>query len=1034
MAYAYTDPTSIDYILQRTYDELRRGESQHCRSTEAQYTHHVKELLNNLERYLETCGVRLPTEVQEGADISVAAAAASAQENEQTAFPVPERGHLVEAQRVSRGYHMTDSSASVPATVSSAKCDRDAVNLQGVTSSNRSAHSSGPVPSGWGNLATPCEAQHGGGAASVHHVTGSRPGAAAPATVCGTSLQSELAHAVSGTSPSYLRAGRQRHPARDSRSAHTTKSESEASILYNSQQATRANAAYSSSLPSMAVDVATDGHAESNIASLVYSGDAAGVESCSLDSGNAPIVAIINAGYGDGNGARSRGHGENTKIRSPPAPPKLREYYTGEGARGGLCTSGDGVSRSSSSRPTVSNAIAATSGVSDTGAGAPHTAAGLDRWGEFGMFVQSITESRQNSNLASLRSVTAAGYPQPDGVSSAAVSALPTGGQKEEAGSTGASSAPFAMAAPSPGATSKLSFQLPYVLSTGTSMTTPPTPVLDVAAGRQVHQQQQKWGGAKAHTSFMPLQVAHGAGSSAVRALAAAEISGGSNTAELEGNRRPSPSSGVVSSPIPLAPLPRQRCVDEAGAGVPQVECIPSPPPHSRASRPACRPGVVSPTQCAAPVSFAGNRLGPGGSDCTDSFPYCQRAQRGSVPPHARASASAASATATPATTLLTRSAEKEQLMRRLQGVLKRPIYAPSSGQSSTVPSAAAAEPQPCVPNDPALGIEGKQNRQVAIGGTRAPAPTLTSSSQPALQSQRMPNCTAPSPSTTKTSDTSGGPVNAQRRVGPPEHESSGHFGDAAGVLAWNRSWDFLRLATIALSGCPHTSSSNDISEPATSQKVSCSTILPKDAGGDKDGSSCGFPQGAHQLKDDLRAQRYVGSSDKDAIMTTATPPAARSADGGWNVGSGTRASIVSVRGYAKEIVAPSSIVNAQRHPPSSITATSSTRPTRSTPPHSPSCIVMRSASSFDGYKPDLANSGIDNFSGAEQEKLRAYKRQSMSRKGGLTDAQHQPQRHDGGSQSFSTDLAPSHAEKQQLMHRLRILLSRSDECALSGG
>ncbi|KAG5491954.1 hypothetical protein GH5_00850 [Leishmania sp. Ghana 2012 LV757] len=943
MAYAYTDPTCIDYILQRGYDELRRGESQHYRSAEAQYTNHVKELLGNLERYLETCGVRLPNEVQEGTEISAAAAAADAQESEPTSFSVPPRGHSVGTQRVSQGLHIGGRSASASAIVGSAKCNSDAVNQQEVTISNSSAHMSGHVRSGWGNQETPCEAQHDSGIANSHHVAGSGPVAAGTSTLQSTPLQSNLAPAMSDASSLPLTTGNQRHPAPDNRSVHATNSESEASILCNSQQATRAHAAYSSSSPSMAVDVGADGNAESHIASLVYSGDATGVDSCSVESDSAPIVAIIDSGYGGGNGARSRGRSENATMRSPPAPPKLREYYTGEGARG-------------SSYPIASNAIAAASSVSDASAGATHTAAGLDRWGEFGMFVQSITESRHNSNLAYLKGVAAAGYPPPEGANSAPAATLPTAAPKEETGGVGASSAPFALVAPSPGATPKLSFQLPYVLSTGTSMTTPPTPALAVVAGRQTHQQQLNWGGAKAQPSYSPLQVAHGAGSSAVRTLAAAEVGLGSEMAGLEGCQRSSPLSGIVSSPIPLTAVPRQRGVDEASFEVPQVECIPSPPPHSRPTRPACLTGVAVPMQCAASVPLAGHRLRPGGGDGTDSLPLCQRAQRGSVPPHARASAGAVAATAP---TVSARSAEKEQLMRRLREVLKRSAYAPSSVQSPAMPSAVAAEQQSSFSKGPTWSVKGKQDGHVAVGSTEAPAPTIVPSPQPPLQSQRMPN------------DTSDESANMHRSVYPPEPKNGDHRGDAAGGVAWNRSWDFLRSATVAASGCPYTSPSNDISsKPTTSHGVSCGTARPKDAGGDRGSGSSALTRHVHQSKGDFRAQRYVSNSDKDAIMTAEPPPDVLRADGGRDLGSCTTASITCARAHTKETIALSQIANAQRHSSSLCAATLSMWPARSTLSHSHPGIAMPDASELDGYPPGRTKSGIGDCSRVEKEKL----------------------------------------------------------------
>nr|CCM18849.1 hypothetical protein, unknown function [Leishmania guyanensis] len=973
MAHAHTDPKSIDHTLQSTYDELRRGENQHYRSAEARYTNHVKELLGNLERYLETCGVQLPTEVQEGSEITAAAAAAS----EQAVFVVSSRGRLMGTHRVSQPHCISGRSAPASAAVSYVKCDRDAVSQQEETSNNLSARSSGPVYSGWGNLATPCEARRDSSVANAHLTISSGPVAAATSTLHSTPLQSGQAHAMSDSSFSSLEAAYQRHPTPSKKSVCTANSESRASLLYNSQQATRAHTAYSPSSTFILVTVGADDNAEGNIAPHVYSNDAAGVDSCSVDSASAPIVAIINSRDSGDSGPRSRRRGGSPAMRSPPAPPPtVQDYCTGVGARGSLYASGDGVNRSCRTYPIVSNTIA---GVSDADSGAARTTAGHDRWGEFGTFVQSITETRQKRNMAALKRAAATRCPLLDSANGALIADHPIVTRDVERGSSGAASPLFAMVAPSPGVTPKAGFLLPYVLSTGTSMTTPPTPVLAVAAGGQVQPSPLDWCGTKAHAYPLPLQVAHGAGSDAVRALAAAgaaaETAGSPEMADVEIDKLPSPSSGALSFPVPMATAPPQHCVGASDAGVP----------------------------------LAGHRLCPRGGDDIDSVVYYQHTQRGLVPPHPRTSAGAVAAA------VLARSPEKEQLMRRLQAVLKHSVSVTSSVQPSALPSAVAAERQLSFSDGAAWGTGKVQGQHSAVGSTRTPVSALLRSPQSPLQIQLMSHYPIPLPSTTKTNNASDGSAITRRSVSSSEHKIGDTRGDVAGGVAWDGSWDFLQLATAAVSGCPHTFSSKDISsEPATYHSVSRRTVQSKDADGDGDSEedSSGLPRCDHMPKEAYRAHRFVDGSNKTATVTTETPPGGLRAGGGWDMGSCTTARNPSAWTYAKEKIPPSFV------------ATSWMRP-----PRSPPGVAMQSDSASDGYPPGLTKSDIGNFSRAEEEEaLRARRRHSLGRRGGLTGGQQQSQRDVGERQPFSADFTSAHAEKQQLMQRLRMVLSRPGE------
>ncbi|GET92588.1 hypothetical protein, unknown function [Leishmania tarentolae] len=987
MAYAYTGPTSINYILQRAYDELRRGENQHYRSTEVQYMNHVKELLGNLERYLETCGVRLPAEVQEGAEITAAAAAAG-KESDRAAFSAPLHSRMVGTERVDQGRRISSGSASASVMIGISNCDDDVVNRHEEASNNVSVYSSGPLRSGWEELETPCEAQRGSGAANVCPVASSCPVAAATSTFQGISLKSSQEHTMSDSSPCRLGAPCQQLSAQDSRSVRTANNEDDVGILYQSQHTTTPHAAHSSSSPPIATDVGAGGNKKGNITSLMYSGDATGVDSCSVDSGSAPIVAIIDSGCGGSNGTRSREHGESLAMKSPPTPPNLPEHYTREDACNGLYASGDGFSRSASTHPTVSNAFASTSCVSDAGMGATRTAVPHNPWGEVGTLVQPVTESRQNSNVASFMSEAALGCPLPDGANGAVVVSPATTMRNVEKGSSGAVSAPLAVEAPPPRVDPKLSFPLAFLPSIGPSTTTSPAPVLSAATRRQVQ--------------LSPLN------SSSVEA----EAGGNKAMTDVKLDKPLSHSFGILSSPLPISPVPRQHGVKEAGRVVPRVEYIPSPPQHSGLGPSASFTAVVAPLQSAASEPLVNHRLSAGGGDGTDSIAYRQQAQRGSAPPHPRTSASMAAASVAVATTALAKNPEKEKLMHRLREVLARSVSGKSSVTALAVPSAVSLGRQSPFPDDAAWSVGRVQEKHSAADSTRVPVSAHAPGSQRPLQHQQTSGSPTPFPNTTTTDDTIDGSANVQHSERSSDLKNGGKRGDGPGGVAFDDSWGFIRLSRAAASACPYTTSSKDIvSEAATSHSVSRGTVHPKDTCSDEDGGSMEPPRFDHTLKETCCAHRCLGSSNRAAIMSTARASGGLSASHRWDTGSCTTVSNNSSRTYTKEMIAASFVANEQHSPSSLLVPTSSARSARS--------------------PPALTKNDIEGCS-RDEEVLGAHQMHSAGGKRALTNGQQPSERDDGERQSFPTNFSSAHAEKQQLMQRLRMVLSRNGECVLN--
>lgn len=344
--------------------------------------------------------------------------------------------------------------------------------------------------------------------------------------------------------------------------------------------------------------------------------------------------------------------------------------------------------------------------------------------------------------------------------------------------------------------------------------------------------------------------------------------------------------------------------------------------------------------------------------------------------------------------------------MSRLREVLERSVFGKSSVQPSAVPSAVAA-----------CSVGEDQVKHSAPGSTRVPVSALVPSPQPLRQNQRTPGYPTPLPGTTKTDDTPDGSANAQRSDSPPELKGRGNRGDGTGGVAWDDSWDFLRLATAAISEFPHTTSSKGIvSEAATSHSVSRGTVRPEDGG------SMGPPRCDHTPKEGGHAYRYVGSSNKAATMTAARPSGGLSACRRWDKGSCTTANGTSSRASATEMIAASFVANAQHYPSPLPVPMSWMRPARSPPG-----IALQGASASDGYPPGLTKSDIDNFTRAE-EVLRARQSHSTGGKRALTDEQQSSQHDDGERQSSSTNFSPAHAEKQQLMQRLRMVLSRHGE------
>lgn len=865
MAYVYTDPTSIDYVLQRAHDELRRGESQHYRSTEAQYTHHVKELLGNLERYLETCGVRLPADVQEGAEMFAAASAA----NEQAAAVV--------AAAIAAA---NTPSPRAPPPLRSSRAGRS-VSSGGVEEASSGSPSGSPdvsVRTGWGSVA----------------------------------LGSRLVAAYAPTSP--LGPAYHGHLPADNRSVRTTNSEYGTSTIHNSQQATRAHPACSSSSPSNAAE----GNAESNITSLMFSGEADGgnAQSYSLDSGSAPIVPIVGSGGGGGSSAAAgRGREDAAGSRSSRALPNPSD--TQAGARG---ASEADTNHSTSTHPTVSNALAA-AGTPETGSLARPAGgggAGHDHWGDFGTFVQSITDSRLNSNLASLQSaVAAAACPLPDGVSTsgALMTAIPAAMRDADPGGptpavpagakAPAVSVPAAAGAPGSAVVPRTGFQLPYVFSTDTSITTPSSPVLAVVPGRHAPSPLGGGGPASGCASDgpqspplpLPLQVAHGAGSSAVRVLVtAAGVSSGG--AEAGGESLLPPSAAA-----PAALLPAALHEGEVRA---RVDRIPSPPQGANPHRQPAPPHSV----VAVPV----HRAASGPAVMGGGYGY-----------------------------------DKEQLMRRLRQVLDRPASVGPPTDHSMAPSAAGAGGQTPLSDTDAWGARDREEASNAVVQVMLlPAPPLPSrawlvgtNAPPSPPSHPQPPAHFLRPTATANrtrGKEAGDPPACAARAGSPTDPGAGD--GAVRGFSQDELWSVLRLASEAASGRPYTVSSRDHSSgPPVSRTASHGTVQPRETG-DEENSGSRRSRGQAQT---VAGPRGTGSHE------TTSPAAASTVD------SSAAPSASAVRGH--------------RATPPSAVVTPWARPTRGSSSHQlPIAAAAPAVPSRGGYPPGPVTGDVGGGSRAGEE------------------------------------------------------------------
>ncbi|KAG5492497.1 hypothetical protein JKF63_01075 [Porcisia hertigi] len=981
MAYAYTDPTSIDYILQCAHDELRRGENQHYRSAEAQYTNHVKELLGNLERYLETCGVRLPAEVREGSKVAAAPMVAGGQESEQA---------VLGAQQVIQGHCLGGRSAPASVTIGHVKRDIDAVNWQGKAGNNLCAFSNRSACCEWGNLATPCQAERDNGPEITHRVLSRGPIKVPASTLRRAPLPSEQVDAMSDSSSSPLGAAYHHRSAPSYRSVAMTNSDSGVGIFYNTQQATRARAAYPSSSPFMAVDVGTDG---------------------SVDSGSAPIVAIIGSGWSSANGARSRECSDSLVLRSPRTPPQFSDHNTGANERGNLYSSGGSGSGSSNIRPTA------------LGATASH-----DRWGEFGAFVQSVTEMRPNSNMASLESAHAAGCPLPDGVNGALTTARPAAMRNVETSRSGAALASVAETTQRPGVTPRGESQLPDVTSTDNSLTTPPTSVMAAASGGQVRLPPASRGGANAHTSPLPPPVvAQGTGSSAVRALSTAAASPEAGRcrkwANVDADKTLSSSSDIPRSHVSNSPVLQQRRAGEADVGVLQVEYIPSPQQQSRPSEPGYMAHAVVPVHRAAPVPLASQPLYTGGSIGTYALGSHHHTHHDSLSPYPRPSTDGVAVPKMAGTTMMPRCSEKEKLMRRLREVLERSAPAPSPDQLSVMPSAVAQPRRSSLFNSSARSVE-EPVKHTEVRHTRAPtsAPMtvlqhplpicLAGTSVPAAplwqQTQRMSHHSVPLP-------------NVSCTTSPFDYTNGNGGEDETRTGAWDGS------------GCPYNLSSKDTrTEPSTFHSVSCGTVQLEEAdvklGGGADRVNSELPRTRHTPMEARHAYRGVGSGDNTATMVMGTPLDDSSAGGEWGRGSRITANSASVRPYTQETVASSFATSLQRHPSSLQVGTSWMRPARNPPLHGTPGTAMPGASAPDEYPPGITNSDIDNGSRLEKDEAqRAHLEYSVVGNGKRIDEQQQSE-YESEESAPLIDHSSAPGEKQQLMQRLRMILGRPSE------
>ncbi|KPI86329.1 hypothetical protein ABL78_4595 [Leptomonas seymouri] len=720
MANFSADPTSIDYILQRAQDELRRGENQHCRATEAQYTNHVKELLGNLERYLETCGVQLPAEVITGSKVMAAAAATLNEasvlhEVVRSPFDSQLKGGAYGCKQI----FLTPYNYSIPAStaLNNARGRHDSMPGRGAAGNGSCVSENAHPRAGWGTLATPTEAQQQLGRAAdvkesdfvnVSAVAPIRRDKPEPATGgLMTSLGSINNHSPVSPKLRPGKIGRFLSTSVDDRSWYN-ESGSGPGNCYVSQQHMPLQMVSSPSPHPLQGRGAANPTVATSDTTLVCEGHSIGTVCGSL-----PLGTTIGSPLAEGKNG-------SANVRGSPLPLRQQQQRTPH------------------AEPLVH-------GVTSR----PHAEAGSesDPWGDFGHFVQSITESRINSNLTSMQSAAAATYSAPTNLVSSSddsharlVTATTTTATRNHestriATATSKSTATSNAGVVPPTAKPEAGFQLPYVLVTATSPISVSTKDLHPAqqqqrrsahrstcsplsadynafpseghpeSGSAQDESEHFFQGQPTTTTdvtsissrspSLPLQAAFGAGSNAVRALIAA------TTETDEGVERPIPKDGLhffltQVAPVEHAPSPpRQRHFSnpqlqfpavmaavpvQRAASLPTADC----PLYKKGGSPYF-PHILRVCLSAAstnPRTLLSSPSQPIWSTSPPHLPQqqqCSEAQGAEdtvakeplpIPPSPRRIKDAE---------VTVRSQEKEQLMRRLRGILNKSSSPPAT-------------------------------------------------------------------------------------------------------------------------------------------------------------------------------------------------------------------------------------------------------------------------------------------------------------------------------------------------------------------
>ncbi|KPA85951.1 hypothetical protein ABB37_00249 [Leptomonas pyrrhocoris] len=693
MANPYADPTSIDYILQRAQDELRRGENQHLRAAEAQYTNHVKELLGNLERYLETCGVQLPAEVITGSEATAAAAAAFDEPNVhreavRSSLSSQAAVGLLGGPHIYLPLHKRSLSASA--------APNNVCGYRDSQSGNGPLAGENPHPRvGWNTLATPTEASQ------LDHSTDERraefaTNAAAAALryvrsePAGGGLMTSLgSHDIHSPVSPQLRQEMARRLSSANAEDDCRRSEND-SVIGNSF-----NWQHVQQL-----------HTHPQVASLDVVSLREG-QGSSMVRGSSPLVAT---------------------VCSPP-PMHAQQQRTPFTAA---------LVNSSNPHPSPQAAVAHARSVSLNAVAASngaHVGSGTDTWGDFGQFVQSITESRINGNWATLPSATAAAVcsspatcisDSNNGGPISPAETTATTRTRENTNTTtdkSTSTNAYVIGAASTAAVPETSFQLPHVLVTANSpFATSPNDLQSslqqqsqAVARRVVHSPlgvdpdappsaarrgagNTRGGFAESphrqplatetnsmsiHSPSLTRQAAYGAGSNAVRALAVATTE---TDVEKENSAQVGPAEHIPSpppqhrpgSPLLLAPPATMVTAPMQHVASPSItEYLPygkggSPYfPHilrvcTSATSSNPRTQLNSPSQPVSRKSSSSRSASPpqeqrydtarGSADAGVQKPF-------PIPPPSQRTVDAAAAV---------RIQEKKQLMRRLRGILDK--------------------------------------------------------------------------------------------------------------------------------------------------------------------------------------------------------------------------------------------------------------------------------------------------------------------------------------------------------------------------